>query len=126
MRRQEELRIILECFAQEPRFKKGKVCENCEGDKDIALCVFCRGYRLADIYVYLRTDEKFRDKVEKALKDAEKVEQCMIGIYKITNTANGKVYIGQTNDIERRRNQHFSALQSGHHENKDMQQDFNR
>lgn len=74
MRRQEELRIILECFAQEPRFKKGKVCENCEGDKDVALCVFCRGYRLADIYVYLRTDEKFRDKVEKALKDAEKVE----------------------------------------------------
>ena len=50
----------------------------------------------------------------------------MIGIYKIINTINGKVYIGQTNDIERRRNQHFSALQSGQHENKDMQQDFNR
>ena len=30
----------------------------------------------------------------------------MIGIYKITNKSNGKVYIGQTNDIERRLNEH--------------------
>lgn len=30
----------------------------------------------------------------------------MIGIYKITNKNNGKVYIGQSNDIERRFNEH--------------------
>lgn len=30
----------------------------------------------------------------------------MIGIYKITNKANGKIYIGQSNDIERRWKEH--------------------
>ena len=48
----------------------------------------------------------------------------LIGIYKITNTKNGKVYIGQTNDINRRKEQHFTALLLGKHENKAMQQDF--
>ncbi len=49
----------------------------------------------------------------------------MIGIYKITNTNNGKVYIGQTNNIEVRKDQHFSALLKGKHENKYMQKDYN-
>ena len=31
----------------------------------------------------------------------------MIGIYKITNKINGKVYIGQSNNIERRKREHF-------------------
>lgn len=30
----------------------------------------------------------------------------MIGIYKITNKQNGKTYIGQSNDIERRLKEH--------------------
>lgn len=30
----------------------------------------------------------------------------MIGIYKITNKINGKMYIGQSNDIERRFKEH--------------------
>ena len=49
----------------------------------------------------------------------------LIGIYKITNTKNGKVYIGQTNNIGKRKEQHFSALDKGKHENKLMQTDYN-
>lgn len=49
----------------------------------------------------------------------------LIGIYKITNTKNGKVYIGQTNNIDKRKEQHFSALDKGKHENKSMQADYN-
>lgn len=48
----------------------------------------------------------------------------MQGIYKITNTNNGKVYVGQTKDITIRRIQHFTALGRGTHENKSMQSDF--
>lgn len=47
------------------------------------------------------------------------------GIYKITNLKNGKVYIGQSENIFLRRNQHFAALRSGHHNNKSMQKDYN-
>jgi len=31
----------------------------------------------------------------------------MVGIYKITDLTNNKVYIGQSNNIERRRREHF-------------------
>ena len=49
----------------------------------------------------------------------------MIGIYKITNKVSGKIYIGQSKDIEVRIDQHLSALRRNKHENKDMQRDYN-
>ena len=46
------------------------------------------------------------------------------GIYKITNLKNGKVYIGQSENIFIRRKQHMSALRYGSHNNKQMQKDY--
>ena len=48
------------------------------------------------------------------------------GIYKITNLANGKMYIGQSQNIYKRRVQHFTALRAGKHENAVMQADWRR
>lgn len=48
------------------------------------------------------------------------------GIYKITNLKNGKLYIGQSENIFIRRKQHFSALNYGHHTNKEMQADYTK
>ena len=48
------------------------------------------------------------------------------GIYKITNNANGKVYIGQSQNMYERWNQHRTALKSGHHANREMQKDWNK
>lgn len=45
------------------------------------------------------------------------------GIYKITNLTNGKVYVGQSQNIFMRRKQHFTQLRRGVHENKQMQED---
>lgn len=45
----------------------------------------------------------------------------MIGIYKIENKVNGKVYIGQSIDIEKRWKCHTSYLNSGIHHNKHLQ-----
>ena len=45
------------------------------------------------------------------------------GIYKITNLKNGKVYIGQSQNIYFRRKQHFTALRAHRHENTQMQTD---
>jgi group I intron endonuclease len=51
----------------------------------------------------------------------------MIGVYKITNTVNGKVYIGSTTiDIETRWGVHRSALRTGKHYNKHLQRAWNR
>lgn len=48
------------------------------------------------------------------------------GIYKITNQLNHKVYVGQSQNVYLRQNQHFIALRRGYHENDDMQKDWNK
>lgn len=51
----------------------------------------------------------------------------MIGVYKITNTVNGKVYIGSASvSFEKRWLGHVSALNAGTHHNKGLQKDWNR
>ena len=49
----------------------------------------------------------------------------MIGyIYKIINNINGKVYVGQTININRRKNAHYNQLKNKKHHNKVLQKDF--
>lgn len=50
----------------------------------------------------------------------------MQGIYKITNVKNGKVYIGQSVDIEKRWAQHKRALELGTHHSTKLQNSYNR
>ncbi len=49
--------------------------------------------------------------------------RSLAGIYKITNTKNGKVYVGQSQNVYERRIEHFVALRRGRHPNKAMQKD---
>ena len=48
------------------------------------------------------------------------------GIYKITNLYNGKIYIGQTQNLYERHKEHFSALYRGCHPNALMQEDWQK
>lgn len=47
------------------------------------------------------------------------------GIYKITNTENGKIYIGQATNLKKRFRSHRDHLKAGTHVNKCLQNDFN-
>lgn len=49
----------------------------------------------------------------------------MIGIYKIVNKKNGKVYIGKSVDIENRWKKHVADLNNNNHCNKYLQDDWN-
>ena len=49
----------------------------------------------------------------------------MRGIYKITNKVNGKVYIGESLDLERRWKEHLLELGSKQHINLKLQKDYN-
>ena len=48
------------------------------------------------------------------------------GIYMIRNNVNGKVYIGQSVCVEKRRVYHFARLKRGSHQNTHMQSSFNK
>lgn len=47
-------------------------------------------------------------------------------IYMIKNTINGKVYIGRTNDLKRRRREHLTNLRNNKHYNRHLQYSFNK
>lgn len=51
---------------------------------------------------------------------------CQIGIYKITNLCNNKVYIGQTIDFESRKIKHIRALSDGIHVNRHLQSSWSK
>lgn len=48
------------------------------------------------------------------------------GIYKIENIINGKVYIGQSVEIEKRKNRHLRELREGKHKNIHLQRAFDK
>lgn len=49
----------------------------------------------------------------------------MYYIYKIENLVNHKIYIGLTNNINRRRSRHFTDLRCNRHDNSFLQKEFN-
>lgn len=52
--------------------------------------------------------------------------EIMIGIYKIENKINGKVYIGKSKDIEKRWKEHRCELNKNYHHNKHLQSAWNK
>lgn len=48
------------------------------------------------------------------------------GIYMIENQVNGKIYIGQTSDLERRKKEHLNKLKNKTHHNLHLQNSFNK
>jgi group I intron endonuclease len=59
---------------------------------------------------------------------SEKVERKikMVGIYKIKNEINNLIYIGQSNDIERRWKEHIYELNNNKHNNFHLQNAWNK
>jgi len=46
------------------------------------------------------------------------------GIYCIKNQETGKIYIGSSFNMRKRQKQHFAMLEKKHHENKELQKDY--
>lgn len=49
-----------------------------------------------------------------------------MGIYKITNLKNGKVYVGSAKDIWHRKLEHIRELKGGFHANRHLQYAYNK
>jgi len=53
-------------------------------------------------------------------------QERLIGVYTITNISNGKKYVGASNNISRRRWEHFRQLKNNTHHNKHLQNAYNQ
>lgn len=53
-------------------------------------------------------------------------EEIICGIYKITNLINGKMYVGQSVDIDKRWREHKRELNLNHHYNRYLQKSWNK
>ena len=74
---------------------------------------------------------KFAKKGKPSVKVLEKFclnsdDHNYCGIYKITNKANNKFYIGQSKGVKYRCAEHFSLLRTNRHTNWRLQYDFNK
>jgi group I intron endonuclease len=49
-----------------------------------------------------------------------------VGIYKIINTLNNRIYIGSSINLEKRRYDHFNDLKNNRHDNQFIQNDYNK
>lgn len=48
------------------------------------------------------------------------------GVYSITNSVNGKIYIGSSKDIIKRKSRHFKTLEKNNHTNDHLQSSYNK
>jgi hypothetical protein len=60
-----------------------------------------------------------------ALKRAYKENPPAAGIFQVTNTQNGKAFIGKGMNVQGILNSQRAQLQFGSHKNRDLQQDYN-
>lgn len=60
----------------------------------------------------------------KEIKRFTKENNC--GIYQIKNKVNGKIYVGSSKTLDRRKTQHFSDLKNQKHSNKYLQCSYNK
>lgn len=51
--------------------------------------------------------------------------KCISGIYEIKNITNNKIYIGSSNNVYKRKREHFSSLKNGTHCNEHLQRAYN-
>ncbi|MCB9282706.1 MAG: GIY-YIG nuclease family protein [Lewinellaceae bacterium] len=63
-------------------------------------------------------------KTRKELKEEYKNKKFKKGVFQIRNTANGKIFIGSSTDLEKIWNRHRAQLNFGGHPNAELQKDW--
>lgn len=76
--------------------------------------------------IFIKIDGHYYKSQEVYDEHCNKLSQIKSGIYKITNTENNKVYIGESLDIHRRWDEHKYDLLHNKHCNYLLQNDFNK
>ena len=65
-------------------------------------------------------------KTRKELKEEYRQKIFRMGVFKIVNNTNGKIFLGSTTDLDAAWNSHRFRLKAGLHENTALQNDWNQ
>lgn len=60
------------------------------------------------------------------LEETKKIAKCQVGVYRICNTVNDKIYIGISFDLRKRLREHYYTLTKNRHGNKHLQSSVNK
>lgn len=63
-------------------------------------------------------------KTRKELKEEYRQKKFRMGVFKIVNVANGKIFLGSSTDLDTAWNSHHFRLKAGMHENNELQKDW--
>ena len=83
-----------------------------------------RKYRQENKDLIRERERKYRQENKETIR--EHYKNLPAGVYKITNTISGKIYVGESTAYPSRFNQHKSRLKNGVHPNPKLQNDYNK
>ncbi|HPT13791.1 MAG TPA: GIY-YIG nuclease family protein [Bacteroidales bacterium] len=63
-------------------------------------------------------------KTRKELKEEYRQKKFRMGVFKIVNSTNGKIFLGSSTDLDTAWNSHRFRLKAGLHENYELQKDW--
>lgn len=102
------------CNNEYPATKEYFFGDKSKKDGLTTLCKTCKTTREV---IYLESD------IGKVI-DSD--DTCKVGIYKITNTLNGMIYVGSTVNLYRRKNEHLKELRHNKHHSLHLQNSYNK
>ena len=120
-----------------------KTCSKCKEEKPFSefhknrtrkdgLCVHCKTCKIKQSKSYYeKNKEKERERDRKYYQEnkerkREYYNNLPAGVYKITNTINGKIYVGESTGYFQRFHHHKSRLKRGLHKNPGLQTDYDQ
>lgn len=74
---------------------------------------------------YIDEDADYSPYETSVFSESIRLLEAVSGVYRITNTKDGSVYIGSSTNIRKRGYSHIQKLRSGSHANKRLQEDYN-
>ena len=92
------------------------------------LLEYCRKYRQENKDLIRERDRKYRQENKDRIRECSRKyhKNLPAGVYKITNTINGKIYVGESTGYPTRFNKHKNRLKRGVHENPGLQTDYDQ
>ena len=115
-------------YRQENREKENERSRKYRQENKERIREYGRKYRQENKDIIRDKTRKYRQENKDFLREIERkyIKNLPAGVYKITNTINGKIYVGESVSYPKRFRYHKSTLKCGTHGNSGLQNDYDQ